>query len=197
NAQNLHGSNWTFEGATASPVTGSPQNVLSHPQYDSGYQTSTSSRGSSLPVSETSSQPIKVQRANSSSNVSTGYLEALDIDPTYRPPVERRVKPIACFYLRFPKNESQKDDYYRAVYLSERTVKDLMNKISAKRPIDLKRVLRILLVKKDGIKVMVDDDVVRELADGQDMDIEISETADSSESPDDSRPPAFEVRLSC
>lgn len=93
NAQNVHGSNWTFEGATASPVTGSPQNVLSHPQYDSGYQTSTSSRGSSLPVSENSSQPIKVQRANSSSNVSTGYLEALDIDPTYRPPVERRVKP--------------------------------------------------------------------------------------------------------
>lgn len=104
---------------------------------------------------------------------------------------------VACFYLRFPKNESQKDDYYRAVYLSERTVKDLMNKISAKRPIDLKRVLRILLVKKDGVKVMVDDDVVRELADGQGMDIEISETADSSESPDDSRPPAFEVRLSC
>lgn len=104
---------------------------------------------------------------------------------------------VACFYLRFPKNESQKDDYYRAVYLSERTVRDLMDKISAKRPIDLKRVLRILLVKKDGVKVMVDDDVVRELPDGQDMDIEISETADSSESPDDSRPPAFEVRLSC
>lgn len=72
-----------------------------------------------------------------------------------------------------------------------------MGKISAKRPIDLKRVLRVLLVKKGGVKVVVDDDVVRELPDGQDMDIEISETADSSESPDDSRPPAFEVRLSC
>ena len=93
NAQNLCGPNWVLEGTTASPVTGSPQNVLSHPQYDSGYQTSLSSRGSSLPVSENSSQPIKIQRANSGSNVSSGYLEAVDIDSTYRPPPERRVKP--------------------------------------------------------------------------------------------------------
>lgn len=71
-----------------------------------------------------------------------------------------------------------------------------MDKISVKRSIDSKRVVRVLLVKKDGLKVMVDDDVVRELPDGQDMDVEISETADSSESPDDSRPPAIEVRLS-
>lgn len=71
-----------------------------------------------------------------------------------------------------------------------------MDKISVKRSIDSKRVVRVLLVKKDGLKVMVDDDVVRELPDGQDMDVEISETADSSESPDDSRPPAIEVKLS-
>lgn len=67
-----------------------------------------------------------------------------------------------------------------------------MDKISIKRSIDSKRVLRVLLVKKDGLKVMVDDDVVRELPDGQDMDVEIS---DSSESPDDSRPSAIEVKL--
>lgn len=104
---------------------------------------------------------------------------------------------VACFYLRFPKNETQKDDYYRAVYLGERTVKDLMDKISVKRPIDVERVLRVLLVKKSGINIIVDDDVVREFPDGQDMEVEISETADTSESPDDSRPPVFEVRLTC
>lgn len=70
-----------------------------------------------------------------------------------------------------------------------------MDKISIKRSIDSKRVLRVLLVKKDGLKVMVDDDVVRELPDGQNMDVEISETTDSSESPDDSRPSAIEVKL--
>lgn len=92
-AQNLRGSNWTLEGATTSPVTGSPQNVLSHTQYYSGNETSLSFRGSSFPVSENSSQPVKVQRANSSSDVSTGYFEAMDIDPTYHPIAECRVKP--------------------------------------------------------------------------------------------------------
>ena len=102
---------------------------------------------------------------------------------------------VACFYLRFPINETEKNDYYHAVYLSERTVKDLMNKISVKCPINIS-VVRILLVKKGGVNIMVDDCVVRELPDGQDMDVEIFETADTPESPDDSRPPAFEVRLS-
>lgn len=144
-----------------------------------------------------------------------GYLEVMDIDPTYHPPAGRRIKPsklrsiqveitavltvfkVACFYLRFPKDETQKDDYYRAISLCERTVKDLMDKISFKRPIDVRSVSRILLVNKGGVNIMVDDDVVRELPDGQDMDVEISEIADTSESPDDPRPPAFEVRLSC
>lgn len=70
-----------------------------------------------------------------------------------------------------------------------------MDKISIKRSIDSKRVLRVLLAKKDGLMVIVDDDVVREIPDGQNMDIEISETADSSKSPDDSRPSAIEVKL--
>lgn len=103
---------------------------------------------------------------------------------------------VACFYLRFRKHGTQ-DDYYRAVYLGERTVQDLMEKIAVKQPMDVKRVLRVILVKKTGITIMVDDDVVGELPDGQDMEVEITETADTSESPDDSRPPGFEVRLAC
>lgn len=72
-----------------------------------------------------------------------------------------------------------------------------MEKIAVKQPMDVKRVLRVILVKKTGITIVVDDDVVGELPDGQDMEVEISETADTSESPDDSRPPGFEVRLAC
>lgn len=82
------------------------------------------------------------------------------------------------------------------MYLSERSVQDLTDKICVKQFIDSKHVVRVFLVKKDGLKVMVDDDVVRELPDGQTIDVGISETAVSSENPNDSRPSSVEVRLS-
>ncbi|KAL3475046.1 CP2 transcription factor-domain-containing protein [Aspergillus californicus] len=120
--------------------------------------------------------PVKVPRVPSA-NSNLGYIEAVDIDPTYRPPAERQPKPIACFYACFPRNEQSQDDYYRAVYLTERTVRDLMEKISLKQRIDPQRIMRVLLVKENGLRVTVDDDVVRELPDGQDMVVEISEAS--------------------
>jgi hypothetical protein len=108
----------------------------------------------------------------------TGYIEAIDIDPTYRPPVERAPKPIACFYIRFGGSE-QSYDYYRAIYLTERTVRDLMKKISEKHHIDPSRIVRVLHVNQNGMRIMVDDDVVRELPEGQDMVADIYE-ADTS-----------------
>ncbi|EPS29934.1 hypothetical protein POX_b03048 [Penicillium oxalicum] len=120
--------------------------------------------------------PTTVPRvANSTSSISTGFIEAVDIDPTYRPPVERPQKPIACFYVRFTSNDEQ-PDYYRAIYLSERTVRDLMKKISEKNHLDPSRIVRILHVNQNGLRIMVDDDVVRELPEGQDMIVDISES---------------------
>ncbi|KAL4924296.1 grainyhead-like protein [Aspergillus undulatus] len=130
--------------------------------------------------------PVKVQKVPSGSgNCPAGYIEAVDIDPTYRPPAERQPRPIACFYVRFPKHDQHEDDYYRAVYLTERTVRDLMEKISMKQRIDPQRIMRVLLVKENGLRIMVDDDVVRELPDGQDMVAEISEaqTFDAADTP--------------
>lgn len=45
--------------------------------------------------------------------------------------------------------------------------------------------MRVLLVKENGLRIMVDDDVVRELPDGQDMVAEISEasTFDAADTP--------------
>ncbi|BCR85633.1 grainyhead-like protein [Aspergillus chevalieri] len=198
----LRGTRSSIDGVlspAASNLSHSPRNawnpIPGQFQYDSGYQGSMgSSRGSSIPTSEISlSRPVKVQRISADPNVSTGYIEAVDIDPTYRPPAEHPPKPIACFYLRFPRNETQKDDFYRAVYLSERTVSDLMEKISHKQLLDPSRVVRVLHVKENGLKIMVDDDVVRELPDGQDMDVEISETSDALEG---SEQPPVELKLS-
>lgn len=111
-------------------------------------------------------------------NSTIGYIEAIDIDPTYRPPAERPPKPIACFYVRFAGNDQQ-PDFYRAIYLTERTVRDLMKKISEKHHIDPSRIVRILHVNQNGLRIMVDDDVVRELPEGQDMIADIYEAQGS------------------
>jgi hypothetical protein len=149
-------------------------------------------------------QPIKVKGT-------TGYIEAIDIDPTQRPPAERPLKPsefqnlavgdlkanesiVACFYIRF--SDEQNGDYYRAVYLTERTVRDLMTKISEKYKIDPDRIIRILRVNREGLKIMVDDDVVQQLPEGQDMVAEITEASKLEvTTPDISTPPTAPVEV--
>lgn len=64
--------------------------------------------------------------------------------------------------------------YYRAVYLLRRTVKDLVNGISNKFNIDPNRVTRITHVNSKGLHIVVDEDVVRELPEGQDMVVEFA-----------------------
>ncbi|KAI9367002.1 CP2 transcription factor-domain-containing protein [Aspergillus egyptiacus] len=171
-----------------------PSNVFqSSLIYDSEY----SRQSSEVPDAKgILKQPVKVQKVPSA-NSKMGYIEAVDIDPTYRPPAERQPRPIACFYVRFPSNEQSQDDYYRAVYLTERTVRDLMEKISMKQRLDPQRIMRVLLVKENGLRIMVDDDVVRELPDGQDMVVEISEasTFDAAVGPGADTPSPIEVKL--
>jgi len=55
-----------------------------------------------------------------------------------------------------------------------------MNKISEKHHIDPSRVVRILHVNQKGMRIMIDDDVVRELPEGQDMVVDIYEADTSS-----------------
>lgn len=64
-------------------------------QSDSGYQGSMdSSRSNSVPTSEVSlAHPVKIQRVSTDADVSAGCIEAVDIDPTYRPPSEQTPKP--------------------------------------------------------------------------------------------------------
>ena len=103
------------------------------------------------------------------------WIEALDVDPTYQPPPERQVKPIACFYVLVKiAGDVQNNDYYRAVYLMQRNVSDLVNSIAAKCGVDAKRVFRTLRINGKGLKIIVDDEVVRELPEGQDMTVQFS-----------------------
>ncbi|KAL9120011.1 MAG: hypothetical protein Q9187_003433 [Circinaria calcarea] len=104
------------------------------------------------------------------------WIEALGVDSAYKPPPERLVKPVACFYVLVRvSGKTPVDGYYRAVYLMQRTVRDLIHSIAAKCEVDCNRVQRVLRINSKGLKIMVDDEVVRELPESQDMSVEFAE----------------------
>ena len=104
------------------------------------------------------------------------WIEVVDIDPSYHPPPERQVKPIACFYILIKVCGEKPDDcYYRAVYLMRRTFEDLVHSIAAKCDVGASRVQRALRINPKGIQILLDDEVVRELPEGQDMLVEFNE----------------------
>ncbi|KAF2144709.1 uncharacterized protein K452DRAFT_145703 [Aplosporella prunicola CBS 121167] len=129
-----------------------------------------------------SNAPVKVQRSSSDRQGRlTGWIEALGVDYSYQPPPERTIKPIACFYVqpRFAGRPFE-DDYYRAVYLMQRTLKDLVNAISMKCNIEPTRVVRTLRVNTKGLSILLDDEAVQELPEGQDFIAEFQEITSQS-----------------
>ncbi|EXJ84982.1 hypothetical protein A1O3_05657 [Capronia epimyces CBS 606.96] len=115
-------------------------------------------------------QAVKVPKTQVDSTVKN-ELFALDVDSSYRPPVERPIRPVACFYVR--QKDSTKN-YYRAVYLMQRTVRDLIHGISEKFQVDAHRVTQVTHINSRGLHIIVDEDVVRELPEGQDMVVEFA-----------------------
>jgi hypothetical protein len=122
------------------------------------------------------SEPTRVKTIGSTAEV-PGWIEAVDIDPTYVPPVERIPKPIACFYVLIKVGDNKlSDGYYRAVYLMQRTVSDLISSIASKCEVDPSRVHRALRTNPKGLQILVDEELVREIPEGQDMLVEFQET---------------------
>lgn len=120
-------------------------------------------------------QPTKISKTDDDGKLS-GWIEALGVDQTYRPPPERTPKPVACFYiLNKTATDASMPQYHHAVYLMYRTLKELTERVAAKWDFDASRVLRTVHVLQSGLEVLVDEDVVRELREGQDMTLEIEE----------------------
>jgi outer membrane protein OmpA-like peptidoglycan-associated protein len=67
------------------------------------------------------------------------------------------------------------DEYYRAVYLMQRTLKDFVNEVSRKSGIEASKVIRTVRIKNESMQVLFDDDTTRELPEGQDMITEFQE----------------------
>ncbi|KAK4982946.1 hypothetical protein LTR50_007509 [Elasticomyces elasticus] len=121
-------------------------------------------------------QPAKVQSFSPNVGTLTGWIEALGVDYSYQQPPERIVKPVACFYVKARiSGNVPEDSYYRAVYLIQRTLTDLVNCIAKKcniRPTQVKRTVRIT---RERLSVLFDDESVRELPEEQYLTIEFCE----------------------
>ena len=139
-----------------------------------------------LTATQSPEQVVKVLKREGGS-AQDGSILALGVDTSYQPPSSPPIKPskltppnpslhadqstVACFYVR---SKHGMKDYYRAIYLMQRTVKDLVNGISDKFSVDPGRVTRVTHFNSRGLQIVVDEDVVRELPEGQDMMVEFA-----------------------
>lgn len=128
-------------------------------------------------------QLTKIPTTDEAGNLS-GWIEALGVESAYKPPVvDRPIKPVACFYvLRRDSKQPEQHEYYKAVYLMQRTLKDFTNGIATKWNLEPTKVLRTIRVLDRGLEVEIDDDVIRELAEGQDLIMEVAEVRYSAAS---------------
>ncbi|KAJ5771805.1 hypothetical protein N7520_002334 [Penicillium odoratum] len=92
----------------------------------------------------------------------------------------------------------QENGYHTAVYLAESTVNQLVEKISQKQNFNRDHSVNLFHLKPNGMKIMIDDDVVERIPDGQAMTAEVSdlEVLDKLATDNSSVPAAVEVRLS-
>lgn len=84
---------------------------------------------------------------------------------------------VACFYARLEDKEYS-SKYYRAIYLRERTVRDLAKNLVRKHPKRTLPVARVLYMNQVGLKIAVDDVFVREIPEGQDMIFHMEQAGD-------------------
>ena len=76
--------------------------------------------------------------------------------------------------------------YYRAVYLAERTQACLSSSIALKCGVPAANVMRIVRVDSRGLNIVVDDEFVKEMKEGQDMKVELVESSTQMLSPPNS-----------
>lgn len=78
---------------------------------------------------------------------------------------------VACFYVRLMLEKCEQ--IYRAIYLSERTAQNLVQAISRKYGIIPVDNFDIFHVSDKGLKILVDDDFVQQIPEGQHMTIQL------------------------
>ena len=108
------------------------------------------------------------------------WIEASGVDSSYQPPSEPTIKPVACFYVLIKTaKDAANDDCHQAVYLMQRSVQCLIDGITSKCDLSPNAVVsRAVWINSKGLKVMVDEDVVGQISEGQDMVVEYADALD-------------------
>jgi hypothetical protein len=105
---------------------------------------------------------------------------------------------VACFYLQSRVlSKTPEDNYYRAIYLLQRSLTEFVSAAATKFGIEPQKVVRTVRVNQKGIQILMDDDAIRELTEGQDMKAEFA-TVDMPQNQWQSRPSpssGYELRL--
>lgn len=173
------GANWPSRGKRASNAdtlgSQSPSSLSLASHQSGGVLSGTNEikEGEAVGDVDENERPAKIRKTDHEGKLS-GWIEALGVDQTYRPPPERTPKPVACFYM-LHKNGSSPAGYYQAVYLLQRSLKDLNRRIAKKFGIDSANITHTVHVLQSGLEVEMDDDVVQNLDEAQDMILEIEE----------------------
>jgi hypothetical protein len=117
--------------------------------------------------------PTKVQRPYGDDHSLSGWIEALGVDQTYQPPPEPMLKPVACFFVQ-PRiaGKQPEDNYFRAVYVMDRTLKALVSGIAMKINIEPTMVTQTLRINQKGLHIIMDDETVQQIPEQQDMTAE-------------------------
>jgi hypothetical protein len=83
---------------------------------------------------------------------------------------------VACFFVQPRIAGRQPDDnYFRAVYLMERSIKALVGGIAMKINVEPTKVTRAIRVNQKGLQILMDDDAVQQIPEQQDMTAEFHE----------------------
>ncbi|KAF2738210.1 CP2 transcription factor family protein-like protein [Polyplosphaeria fusca] len=163
-------------GSSFQRPTPFPPSRMSSNEWRSLPQTATGDIKPLATIPAGSDIPTKVQRPYSDDHALSGWIEALGVDQTYQPPPEPLLKPVACFFVQPRIAGKQPDDnYFRAVYLLERTIKAFVGGIAMKINIEPTKVTRTIRINQKGLQILMDDDAVQAIPEQQDMTAEFHE----------------------
>ncbi|KAH0566299.1 hypothetical protein GP486_000299 [Trichoglossum hirsutum] len=138
----------------------------------------------------TTDQPVWIQKKNRQDSASgpINWMEVLDIDPTYGPPPALSPTSVACFYVRRDDGDDDGNQTttglvhpYRAVYLLSRDAQELKARIATKFGFETSLVRRVVRVNGSGHSALVDDDLVRQIPEGQVMGLRVEGAAEGGE----------------